>query len=161
MFLMEAVAITCPEPQNGTLSCKITSFYGDRSTFDYFLLILFLLELSPMKTKIVVFSIISLRCIITLFKAFVTKPYSAPFSKSFYPKSNQDSHNRRNSVISIGINVNLNTDYLHILDLDLSINNGIISSKIYDKRDDFDFAIVNYPHLNGDVPRATSYGAYK
>ena len=46
------------------------------------------------------------------------------------------------------------------LDLDLSINSGIISSKIYDKRDDFDFAIVNYPHLNGDVPRATSYGVY-
>ena len=44
------------------------------------------------------------------------------------------------------------------LDLDLSKNNGIISSKIYDIRDDFDFAIVNYPHLDGDVPRATSYG---
>ena len=29
------------------------------------------------------------------------------------------------------------------LDLDLSINNGIISSKIYEKRDDFDFAIVS------------------
>ena len=29
------------------------------------------------------------------------------------------------------------------LDLDLSINNGIISSKIYDIRDDFDFGIVN------------------
>ena len=46
------------------------------------------------------------------------------------------------------------------LDLDLSINNQIISSKIYDKRDDFDFNIVNYPHLDGDVPRATSYGVY-
>ena len=43
-------------------------------------------------------------------------------------------------------------------ELDLFINNGIISSKIYDKQDDFDFAIVNYPHLDGDVPRATSYG---
>ena len=46
------------------------------------------------------------------------------------------------------------------LDLDLSINNGIISSKINDKRDDFDFATVDYPHLDGDVPRATSYGVY-
>ena len=44
------------------------------------------------------------------------------------------------------------------LDLDLTINTGIISSKIYDKRDDFDFAIVNYPYLDGDVPRVTSYG---
>lgn len=46
------------------------------------------------------------------------------------------------------------------LDLDLSIDNGIISSKIYDKRDDFNFNIVNYPHLDGDVPKATSYGVY-
>ena len=46
------------------------------------------------------------------------------------------------------------------LDLNLSIKNGIISAKIYDKRDDFDFAIVNYPHLDGDFPRATSYGVY-
>ena len=46
------------------------------------------------------------------------------------------------------------------LDLDLFINNGIVSSKIYDKRDDFDFSIVNYPHLDGDVPRSTSYGVY-
>ena len=46
------------------------------------------------------------------------------------------------------------------LDLDLSIENGIISSKIYDKRDDFNFKIVNFPHLDGDVPKATSYGVY-
>ena len=46
------------------------------------------------------------------------------------------------------------------LDSDLPINNGVISSKIYDKRGNFNFAIVNYPHLNGDVPRATSYSVY-
>ena len=34
------------------------------------------------------------------------------------------------------------------------------SSKIYDKRDDFDFDIVNFPFLDGDVPRSTSYGVY-
>ena len=32
-----------------------------------------------------------------------------------------------------------------ILDLDLSISNGLVSSKIYDKRDDFDFDIVKFP----------------
>ena len=36
------------------------------------------------------------------------------------------------------------------LDLNLSITNGIASSKIYDKRDDFDFEIVNFPFLDGD-----------
>ena len=41
------------------------------------------------------------------------------------------------------------------LDLHLStcIYNDIVSTKIYDKRDDFDFEIVNFPCLDGDVPR--------
>ena len=30
----------------------------------------------------------------------------------------------------------------------------------YDKRDDFDFDIVNFPFLDGDVPRRPSYGVY-
>ena len=46
------------------------------------------------------------------------------------------------------------------LDLHLSITNNTVSTKIYDKRDDFDFDIVNFPHLDGDVPHATSYGTY-
>ena len=46
------------------------------------------------------------------------------------------------------------------LDLHLSISNGFVSSKIYDKRDDFDFDIVNFPFLDGDVPRRPSYGVY-
>ena len=41
------------------------------------------------------------------------------------------------------------------LDLHLSISNGFVSSKIYDKRDDFDFDIVNFLFLDGDVPRST------
>ena len=35
-----------------------------------------------------------------------------------------------------------------------------MKTKIYDKRDDFDFDIVNFPFLDGDVPRSTSYGVY-
>ena len=42
------------------------------------------------------------------------------------------------------------------LDLHLSISNGFVSSKIYDKRDDFDFDIVNFPFLDSDVPRRPS-----
>ena len=37
------------------------------------------------------------------------------------------------------------------LDLHFSISNGFVSSKIYDKRDDFDFDIVNFPFLDGGV----------
>ena len=39
------------------------------------------------------------------------------------------------------------------LDLHLSISNGFVSSKIYDKRDDLDFDVVNFP-------RRPSYGVY-
>ena len=46
------------------------------------------------------------------------------------------------------------------MDLHLSISNGFVSSKSYDKRDDFGFDIVNFPFLDGDVPRSTSYGVY-
>ena len=42
----------------------------------------------------------------------------------------------------------------------MSISNDIDSTKIYDKRDDFDFEIVNFPFSDGDVPRSTSYGVY-
>ena len=44
--------------------------------------------------------------------------------------------------------------------LNLCISNGTVSTKIYDKRDDFDFDIVNFSFLDGDVPRRTSYGIY-
>ena len=42
--------------------------------------------------------------------------------------------------------------------LDLHLSIAIVCTKIYDKRDDFDFGIVNFPFLDGDVPRSTSYG---
>ena len=44
--------------------------------------------------------------------------------------------------------------------LNLSISNGTDSTKFYDKRDDFDFDILNFPFLDGDDPRRTSYGVY-
>ena len=31
---------------------------------------------------------------------------------------------------------------------------------MYDKRDDVDFDIANFPFLDGDVPHSTSYGVY-
>ena len=46
------------------------------------------------------------------------------------------------------------------LDIHLSISNDIVCTKIYDKRDDFDFEIVNFPFLDSNVPRCTSYGVY-
>ena len=46
------------------------------------------------------------------------------------------------------------------LDLHLSISDGFVKTKIYDRRDDFDFDIVNLPFLNGDDLRSTSYVVY-
>ena len=34
------------------------------------------------------------------------------------------------------------------------------NTKIYDKHDDFNFEIVNFPFLDGDVPHSSSYGVY-
>ena len=39
----------------------------------------------------------------------------------------------------------LNKANASFLDLHLSISNDIVSTKIYEKRDDFDFEIVNFP----------------
>ena len=44
--------------------------------------------------------------------------------------------------------------------MNLSITNGIVSSKIYEKRDDFYFEIVNFPILDGDGPCSPSYVVY-
>ena len=46
------------------------------------------------------------------------------------------------------------------LDLNLSVHNDIVSTKIYDKQDDFNFDFVNFPFLDGDVPRRPYYGVY-
>ena len=46
------------------------------------------------------------------------------------------------------------------LNLHLSILDGFISCKIYDKRDDFDSEIFNFPFLDGHIPRRASYGVY-
>ena len=46
------------------------------------------------------------------------------------------------------------------LGLHLSISDDFVKTKNFDKGDDLDFDIVNFPFLNGDVHRSTSYGVY-
>ena len=45
------------------------------------------------------------------------------------------------------------------MDLHISISDGFVKTKFL-KRDSFDFYIVNFQFLDGDVPRSTSYGVY-
>ena len=46
------------------------------------------------------------------------------------------------------------------LDLNLSVYNDIVSSKIDDKPNYFNFIKVNFQFLDGDVPWSQSYGVY-
>ena len=52
---------------------------------------------------------------------------------------------------------NVSDTKAQFLDLHLSIADGFVKTKMYDKRD---FDIVNFPFLDGDVPRSTAYGVY-
>ena len=42
----------------------------------------------------------------------------------------------------------------------MTISDGFVFSKIYDKLDDFDFDTVNFPFLDGDIPCATYHRVY-
>jgi len=47
------------------------------------------------------------------------------------------------------------------LDLHLEIDSeGRLRTKLYDKRDDFNFPIVNFPFLCSNIPAAPAYGVY-
>ena len=46
------------------------------------------------------------------------------------------------------------------MDLHLSISDCFVKTIIYDKRDDFDSDIVNFPFVDGDVLRPTCFGVY-
>ncbi len=37
---------------------------------------------------------------------------------------------------------------------------GVIYTKIYDKRDIFNFPVVNFPILSGNIPLTSSYGVF-
>ena len=78
----------------------------------------------------------------------INNPYFDSFIADIYPKELQLNK------------ANISDNSAAFLDLNLEINHGYITTKIYDKRDDFNFTITNYPYLDGDVPKSTSYGVY-
>jgi hypothetical protein len=52
----------------------------------------------------------------------------------------------------------ISASYLGIL---LNIDsNGRLTTTLFDKRDDFDFVIVNFPFLCSNIPLSPAYGAY-
>ena len=51
--------------------------------------------------------------------------------------------------------------YGSILDLYLEFDDsGQLSTKIYDKRDDFNFKIINFPNMCSNIPASPAYGVY-
>ena len=47
------------------------------------------------------------------------------------------------------------------LDLHIEIDSeGRLRTKPYDKRDDFNFPIVNFPFICSNIPAAPAYGVY-
>ena len=53
-----------------------------------------------------------------------------------------------------------NNQEVNYLDLHLSIKDASIQYKLYDKRDNFGFSIVNFPDLTGNIPTGQSYGVF-
>ena len=49
---------------------------------------------------------------------------------------------------------------LSYLDLLVTIDNGKYSTTVFDKRDSFKFDIVNFPHMNSNIPSKPAYGVY-
>ena len=47
-----------------------------------------------------------------------------------------------------------------ITDLLIDISNGDLVCSIFDKSDAFDFDIVNFPALSGNIPTVPAYGTY-
>ena len=46
------------------------------------------------------------------------------------------------------------------LDLQVVIKDSVITTSIFDKRDAFDFPIINFPTLTGNIPNRSSYGVF-
>ena len=55
---------------------------------------------------------------------------------------------------------NVTRNVVSYLDIVIDISNGDLVCPIFDKRDAFDFDIVNFPDLSGNIPTAPAYGTY-
>jgi hypothetical protein len=49
---------------------------------------------------------------------------------------------------------------LSYLDILVTIENRKYSTAVYDKRDNFNFNIVNFPYLSSNIPSGPAYGVY-
>ena len=57
-------------------------------------------------------------------------------------------------------NTNVNRVESNYLDLNIKLENGYFQYKSYDKRDDYNFDVIRYPNLSGNIPCLPSYGVF-
>ena len=50
--------------------------------------------------------------------------------------------------------------FVNFLDLRLEVKNNKLVTSLYDKRDDFNFKIVNFPFLCSNIPGSPAYGVF-
>ena len=58
------------------------------------------------------------------------------------------------------LNTNISRNECNFLDLSIVLQNGKFKYSIFDKRKDFNFEVIHYPFLSGNIPRIPSYGVY-
>ena len=49
---------------------------------------------------------------------------------------------------------------LSYLDLEINISDRRFTTAVFDKRDNFSFHIVNFPHMDSNIPSKPAYGVY-
>jgi len=52
------------------------------------------------------------------------------------------------------------SSFLSYLDVAISISGGRFVTEVFDKRDSFNFDIVNYPYMCSNIPAKPTYGVY-
>ena len=57
-------------------------------------------------------------------------------------------------------NTNISACKSNFLDKTISIYQGKFYFSLYDKRNDYDFFVISFPFLDGNIPKGQSYGVF-
>ena len=74
-----------------------------------------------------------------------------------------EKHNKEGKIYPKEMKLNLenmDNNTATFLDLDERIKDNVIIVKTFDKREAFNFEIVNYPDLSGNIPKKQAYGIF-
>ena len=78
--------------------------------------------------------------------------------------NNVNFHSYVNSIYPCELEIKDTTDSdMSVSYLDILLekdSDGNLTTKLYDKRDDFNFSIVNFPYLCSNIPSSPAYGVY-